>query len=203
MLRRALPTAALGSALALGVTGWCGDARAQNIDEGVRFKSVLIQGNPLGFIIGRYSLDLEYVLAPHHAIHATAIFYYALPGTDDQLSGPGAELGYRFYTGRYGPHGFFAGASFLVGEYEYIHGNPNGVVLDPSNDTQYVQLGGAIDAGYQLIVLENLAVGAGVGGQYTVDTIAPNFEFQNHPYHDLFYGAGLRPRVLLQIGAAF
>jgi hypothetical protein len=36
-----------------------------------------------------------------------------------------------------------------------------------------------------------------------VDTIEPRFEYPNHPWHDLLYGWGLRPRALLSIGAAF
>jgi hypothetical protein len=178
-------------------------APAEEIDEGVRFKSVLVQGNPLGFAIGRYSADLEYLPAPHHAMHLTPLYEYALPGTDDQLTGFGAEIGYRFYTGWHGPHGFFAGASFLVGEFEYIHGNPMQVVGDTANDTQFVQLGGALDVGYQAIILGNFCFGLGGGVQYTVDTTQPKFEYQNHPWHDLVYGWGLRPRILLQVGAAF
>ena len=44
-------------------------ARAEELDEGVPFKSVALQGNPLGLVIGRYSADLEYLPAPHHALH--------------------------------------------------------------------------------------------------------------------------------------
>jgi hypothetical protein len=78
-----------------------------------------------------------------------------------------------------------------------------GVPLDAPEDTSYVQLGGAIDAGYQMVILGNFAVGAGIGAQYTADTTQPTFEYQNHPLHDLLYGWGLRPRVLLSVGAAF
>ena len=178
-------------------------ARADDLDEGVRFKSALIQGNPLGFAVGRYSADFEFLPAPHHALHATPLYYYALPGTDDQLTGFGAEIGYRFYTGWHGPHGFFAGASFLVSELEYIHGNPGNVAGETANDTVFVQLGGAIDVGYQWIVLENFCIGVGGGAQYTIDTTQPTFESENHAWHDLVYGWGLRPRVLVQVGAAF
>jgi len=178
-------------------------ARAEDLDGEPRFKSVGVQGNPLDFIIGRYSLDLEYLPVPHHALHLTSYYEYALPGTDDQLTGFGGELGYRFYTGEHGPQGFFAGASFLVAELEYIHGNPVPIPHDQANDTQFVQLGGAVDVGYQLVFQGSFAVGAGVGLQYTADTVTPQFEYDSHPWHDLVYGAGLRPRALLQVGAAF
>jgi len=202
-LQRAASGAAFVATLVSALLTLQGPARAEDLDGEPRFKSVGVQGNPLAFIIGRYSIDLEYLPAPHHALHATPFFEYALPGVDDQLSGFGGEVGYRFYTGEHGPHGFFAGASLLVSELEYIHGNPRGVPLDTANDTQYVQLGGAIDVGYQIIVLGNFCAGAGAGLQYTFDTISPTFEYSSHPWHDLVYGAGLRPRALLQVGAAF
>jgi hypothetical protein len=180
-----------------------GAAHAEDIDEGVRFKSIALQGNPLGFAIGRYSADLEYLPEPHHALHLTPFGYYALPGVSDRLSGFGGELGYRWYSGSHGPHGFFLGASFIAGELEYVHSASLPEPLDVSDDTQYVELGGAIDGGFQMIVLGNFAVGVGAGAQYVVNTVEPHFEFASHPRHDLLYGSGLRPRALLSIGAAF
>jgi hypothetical protein len=178
-------------------------ARADDIDEGIRFKSVAVQGNPLGFAIGRYSVDLEYLPESHHALHLTPFGMYGLPGVSDQLTGFGAEMGYRWYSATHGPEGVFLGASFVAAELEYQHTSSAPPPLDVSNDTQFVELGGALDAGYQVIVLGNLALGAGVGAQYMVDTIQPRFEFASHPWHDLLYGWGLRPRALLSVGAAF
>jgi hypothetical protein len=201
-----LPAAVLVALLvALVVAGVCDpcDARADSIDEGIRFKSVALQGNPLGFAIGRYSADLEYLPEPHHAFHVTPFGVYALPGVADQLTGFGGEIGYRWYSGMHGPHGVFLGASFVAAELEYQHTSSAPPPFDISNDTQFVELGGAIDAGYQVIALGNLAVGAGVGAQYIVDTIEPRFEFASHPWHDFVYGWGLRPRALLSVGAAF
>ena len=180
-----------------------GEARADDLDEGVPFKSVAVQGNPLGLAIGRYSADLEYLPVPHHALHFSPVGYFALPGVADELTGFGAEMGYRWYSGLYGPHGFFLGASFIALSLQYIHGALPGVPLDSPEDTSFVQLGGAIDAGYQVVILGNFAAGAGIGAQYTADTTQPTFEYQTHPLHDLLYGWGLRPRVLLSLGAAF
>jgi hypothetical protein len=179
-------------------------ARAEDIDEGVSFKSVAVQGNPLGLVIGRYSADLEYLPAPHHAFHLTPVGYFALPGVADELTGFGAEVGYRWYSGQYGPHGFFVGASFVAMSLRYLHAAQQGVTLDPPQDTSYVQLGGALDVGYQIVFLGNFAAGAGVGVQYTTDsTQAPTFETPNHSLNDLLYGPGLRPRIVLSLGAAF
>jgi len=178
-------------------------ALAEDVDEGVPFKSVGVQGNPLGFAIGRYSADLEFLPQPHHALHLTPVAYYALPGTDDQLTGFGGEVGYRWYSGAHGPHGAFVGASILAGEYQYIHSTTSTSPFDVPDSTQFLSLGGAIDGGFQAIILGNLALGAGAGVQYTADTTQPHFEFVNHPWHDLLYGWGLRPRVLCSVGAAF
>jgi hypothetical protein len=197
MRRRLL---ALGTAW--GAATWAGNAGAQDLDEGVRFKSVAVQGNPLGVVIGRYSADLEYLPAPHHALHLTPVGYFALPGVADQYFGYGAEIGYRWYSGVDGPTGFFLGGSVLVGSFTYVHTAQPGLPGDVSDDTTFAQVGGAIDAGYQLVFLGNFAVGAGVGLSYTVDTASPTFEVGNHD-DDLLYGAGLRPRLLLSIGAAF
>jgi hypothetical protein len=194
---------ALAIALAFGAASGDRLARAEEIDEGIRFKSIAVQGDPLGLAIGRYSADLEYLPEPHHALHVTPFGVYALPGVADQLTGLGGEVGYRFYSGAHGPHGVFAGASFIAAELEYQHAATAPPPFDLSNDTQFVELGGAIDAGYQVIVLGNFAVGAGVGAQYIVDTIRPHFEFASHPVHDLLFGWGLRPRILLSVGAAF
>jgi hypothetical protein len=190
--------AAVGAALAGPVT-----AHAEELDEGIAFKSVSLRGNPLGMVIGRYSADLEYLPAPHHALHLSPIGYYSLPGVADELIGFGAEGGYRWYSGQYGAHGFFVGASFIALSLEYIHGAVPGVPLDSPDDTQFVQLGGAVDAGYGIIVLGSFTASAGIGAQYTVDTAQPHFEFPSHPLHDLLFGSGLRPRLLLSVGAAF
>jgi hypothetical protein len=187
-------------ALALSLDG---AARADDLDEGVPFKSVALQANPLGLIIGRYSADLEYLPVPHHALHFTPVGYFALPAVSDELTGFGAEMGYRWYSGLYGPHGFFLGASFIALSLQYIHGALPGVPLDAPQDTSFVQLGGAIDAGYQVVILGNLAVGAGVGVEYTADTTQVTFEPQSHAMESFLYGWGLRPRALLSIGAAF
>ncbi len=197
------PATPVSGALLLAALATPPAARAQDIDEGIRFKSIAVQGNPLGLAIGRYSADLEFLPEPHHAVHVTPFGMYALPGVADQITGFGGEIGYRWYSGTHGPHGVFLGASFVAAELEYQHTSTAPPPLDLSNDTQFVELGGAIDAGYQAILLGNFAVGAGVGAQYTVDTIEPRFEFANHPWHDFAYGSGLRPRALLSVGAAF
>ena len=212
MLSRSTRAALVPSAVPLALVGACalglgllqdGTARAEELDEGVAFKSVALQGNPLGMVVGRYSADLEYLPLPHHALHLSPVAYFALPGVSDELTGFGAELGYRWYSGVDGPEGFFLGGSFVALSLRYLHGALAGVAFDSPEDTSFVQLGGAIDAGYQVVILGNFAAGAGIGAMYTADTVQPHFEYLNHPMHDLLYGSGLRPRLLLSVGAAF
>ena len=193
---------ALGALVASVVLGCAGSAHAEDIDGGVRFKSVDLQGNPLGVVIGRYSLDLEYLPLPHHALHLTPVGYFALPGWADQYFGYGAEIGYRWYSGVDGPQGFFVGGSALVGSFTYVHTAQPEVPLDMSDNTTFAQLGAAVDVGYQIVCLGNFAVGAGAGLSFTHDTQTPHFEAGN-THDDLLYGAGLRPRALLSVGAAF
>jgi hypothetical protein len=205
MARGAPPFALAMLAALLSAGVWLAprSARAEDIDGEVSFKSVGLRGNPLGVVIGRYSADLEYLPVPHHALHLSPVGYFALPGVSDELIGFGAELGYRYYSGAHGPEGFFVGGNFIALSLEYIHGTVEGIPLDAPDDTAFVRLGGAVDVGYQVIVLGNFAAGAGVGVEYTVDSQSPHFEYPTHTWHDLFFGAGLRPRVLLSLGAAF
>jgi hypothetical protein len=178
-------------------------ARADDIDPGVRFKPLAVQGNPIAFAVGRYGADIEYLPLPHHALHLTGFYYFAFPGVDDQFTGPGGELGYRWYSGDDGAHGWFVGGSFVAGQYEYQHTPLLPTVLDPGSDTKFVALGGAVDAGFQLVAFGNLAVGAGAGLQYVHYTIEPTFEPGGSTLRDLAYGSGLRPRLLCSVGAAF
>jgi hypothetical protein len=182
---------------------WAHPARADDIDEGEPFRSIGILGEPLAIALGRYALDLEYLPAPHHAIHLTAVGYYALPGPTDTFQGFGGEAGYRWYSGNHGPEGFFVGGSFLLGGYEYAHTTPNPSPVDLPYSTQFVSVGGAIDAGFQWIFFGNFAVGAGAGVQYTVDTTPPQFSSVNYSWQKLIYGPGVSPRVLVSIGTAF
>ena len=178
-------------------------ARADDIDPGVRFKPVAVQGNPFAFVVGRYGADIEYLPLPHHALHLTAFYYEAFPGTDAVFSGPGGEVGYRWYSRDDGPHGLFVGASVVAGQYEYAHTPEVPTMFDPGSDTKFVAIGGALDAGYQLVTFGNFALGVGAGVQYVHYTIEPTFEPGASGWTSFAYGSGLRPRVLCSVGAAF
>ena len=199
-VRAPLVLALLGAAAALPGTARAAD----DIDPGVHFKPVALQGNPISFAVGRYGADVEYVFAPHHALHLTGFYYYAFPGVDDLFQGPGGEVGYRWYSGIDGAHGFFVGASAVAGQYEYSHTPEQPTTLDPGSDTKFVAIGGALDAGYQLVAFGNFALGAGAGLQYLHYTIEPTFEpGPSAGWTSFAYGSGLRPRLLCSVGATF
>ena len=182
------------------------------VEEEPRTPTLALELNPLGVAIGRFSGNLEFLIATHHAAVLSPHYYYAYPGQDDQLTGGGVELGYRYYTGKYGPHGWFFGASFLYGQYTYVHTSANLVQgtcvafvarADCPDNTTYDAYGGALDVGYQLLLRQHLVVGAGLGVQYVAFSQQPTFETQSNSHQDLLYGSGLRPRFLLEIGGRF
>lgn len=176
------------------------------VPEGPHPDTVALQMNPLAIAAGRFSATLEYVLQTHHAAVASPIYYWAFPGPADTFDGGGVEVGYRYYTGRRGTNGFFAGASFLFGDYRFKHSVPtlrgtDGSFFDGANETDFQSYGGAIDAGYKALLWDTFVVGAGIGAQYTVFTLQPDWTKSTR--EDLVYGSGLRPRVLLEAGGAF
>lgn len=156
--------------------------------------------NPLGLFVGRYSITLEYQPVLHHAITLNP-FYNHTQITDTvtdynygTLSGGGAELGYRFYTGRKGPNGFFVGPSFLFGSYT---ASRTGVP-----DDSFTSVGGAVDFGGQGVVGPGVIIGGGFGIQYTKTSHELNTDNLNLA-SVLVAEGGTRPRFLFSVGYAF
>jgi hypothetical protein len=193
----ASPARAEGEASPLGkVPPWF-------IPEGEPMKTVAVEMNPLGVAIGLFSANLEYMLAPHHGVIVSPHYYFAIPGIDDQITGGGVELGYRYYTGLYGPEGWFLGGSVLYGSYRYQYRVPVDTTgLDKPDDTSYDAWGGAIDGGYQVLLYKHMVIGAGVGVMYRYFDEQPSYEVYERGLHDVLYGSGLRPRILLSFGGA-
>ena len=173
--------------------------RAESPDEPHPFTLLF---NPIGVFIGRYSIQAEYQPVLHHAITLTP-FYNHTPVTmtvDGQetdlgsLNGGGAELGYRYYTGRKGPNGFFVGPSLLFASYK---SSQSGV-----QDDSFTSFGAAVDVGGQAVIGSGFVIGGGFGLQWTKtshDINTDNFNFASA----LIAGDGVRPRLLFSIGYAF
>lgn len=150
--------------------------------------------NPLSLLVDRYGASLEVMLASHHAVVAGAYYVYCATNSDSAnlFEGVGGELGYRFYLGRNGPRGFYVGPSFSIAALT--------AVPQAGPSVGYLDLGGALDLGYQALVADRVLVGIGAGAQYTVAT--RSFPQQEVPA-SVYANGGLRPRVSLAIGVAF
>jgi hypothetical protein len=176
--------------------------------QGPEAKRVAIALNPLALAIGRYSIQGEYLVSLHHAVTLNP-FYTNAPvrvtvGSQEvdggSLTGFGTELGYRYYSGRKGPEGFFVGPSLLFGSFS--QSGATGISGRPATSDSFVAYGGAIDIGGQGIVGPGIVLGAGVGLQYTAtseDITTSNLNLASA----IIAGGGLRPRFLLHAGFAF
>jgi hypothetical protein len=166
-----------------------------------------IEWNPLSLLaIGKLSANLVAVPVDHHAVvlspfyvsvSTAPISVYDDAGNETRLpkqtfSGFGGEFGYRYYLDRGGPRGFFAGPSLLL----------SSLTAQTANGTRtpYLDYGFAMDAGYQALVAERIALCLGAGVQYTdTSKSIPNQQFPANVYAN----RGLRPRLLLSFGWAF
>jgi hypothetical protein len=206
---RALASSAFALALVVApTTALAEDYPVWFVPEGEPMKNLALEANPLAIAVGRYSLTLEVMLAPHHAIEITPYVYFAVPAGNTEVDAYGGEIGYRYYTGRHGPEGWFLGGSLGFGAFEYQHIAPtvrrasDGLLLDDSVTTQYDQVSAAIDAGYQVILQEHVVVGVGAGVEYRYLTLDPGFQPYDHDAQWLAYGPGFRPRLLFSMGGA-
>jgi hypothetical protein len=146
---------------------WSGSATADASDDAAQDASeprakheplhrVAFELNPLGLLVGRYSASAEALLAPHHGVIVTP--YYSRTVTDTVHEAGGAELGYRFFTGRTGPVGFTFGPSAFV-----QWGNDWQTFPAHGNRTEGV----AFDVGGQTLLWDHILVGGGLGVGYT------------------------------------
>ncbi len=174
--------------------------------EGERFRNLAIEIYPVGFVIGRYALGIEYMLTTHHALTLAPHISYTLLGRSDLLNGVGAELGYRyFFRTTAGPDGFFVGGAFTFGHYRYYDyadvscGAPTCPLV--FNDDK-LQFGGALESGFQALMGPLLL---GVGGGVEVRASEKEFTFEpaSAQVLNLVIGSGIRPRVFVTMGAAF
>jgi hypothetical protein len=183
--------------------------RTKKDDEDDEHKAFALVFNPLGIFIGHYSVELQYLPIPHHALvlnpHFDHVSADVSQGTGTRrityqqgFTGFGTELGYRFYTSGKGAAGFYAGASFLFGYYSTSVSGASSGASSPS--VGFTTLGGAIDIGGQAIVGPGVIVGGGFGLQYT----SASEDFSNLPLTAaILAGGGIRPRFLLSVGYAF
>jgi len=166
-------------------------------------------------LFGLAKVSFDVVIAPlaHHAIvvspfyantSTAPIWTYDPSGNNpvvlpqQKFEGFGGELGYRYYFGDGGLRGVFVGPSFIIGAFTATAQN--------TSQTQFLQLGGAVDVGYQALVADCVSLGAGVGLQYTFADVtggaASSIPNQQYPAR-VYANGGVFPRLLLSIGWAF
>ena len=155
--------------------------------------------------LGKLSMNL--VLAPleHHALILSP--FYALTRTtpvttyDDNSNptqlpvqtfrGYGTELGYRYYAGRGGLRGFFAGPSLIISSFTATAQN--------GDKTHYLDYGIAGDIGYQALVVDRISLSLGLGLQYTTTSKAIPEQML---WAKVFANTALLPRALISVGYA-
>ena len=168
------------------------------------YKHFSIVANPLALTIGRYSVQVEWLPALHHALTLNPFYTHVSAGTlttngvDEDLgtfSGGGAELGYRFYSGKKGPNGFFVGPSVLFGDYSQSGGG--------GSNGSFTSVGGAIDIGGQGVVGPGIVIGGGFGLQWTKNSKDYGSTSDLNWASAIVAGGGTRPRFLFTVGYAF
>lgn len=173
-------------------------------------RTLTIEWSPVDLIIARLSGSIVVVPGDHHALvlrpfytwvstvpYATQIdaegntLPYVLDVLSQSFHGYGAELGYRYYLDKGGPRGFFAGPSLLVASITGKAGN--------GSETPFLDLGAAVDVGYEALVADTIAITLGAGLQYSLPT--KSIPTQQWPA-SIDANEGVRPRVLVSLGYA-
>lgn len=123
-----------------------------------------IRFNPLPFFVSRLSVDLEFMLAPHHALvvspnitfhkfafHRSDTIAYGLGYATDDSAGFGGEVGYHYWVHRH-LQGIYLGPSLVLG-----------ATLPPTPAKTFAYYGGAFDVGYQYLFSNGFTLNGGGG----------------------------------------
>jgi hypothetical protein len=164
-----------------------------------------VELNPIALFIDRLSANVEMAPADHHALVLAPYYFntrtaafasvsgdFPVAHPSQHFEGVGGEIGYRYYAGRGGLRGFFAGPSFILASVKATDG--------AGGNTSLMTYAGAVDVGWQALVADDWVVSLGGGGEYTFtsrtvpDQQAPAAYYAN---------SGLHPRALAAVGYAF
>ncbi len=162
-------------------------------------------GRPAQGGLGKLSANVVIAPLEHHAIivspfyvltRTTPITIFDADANPTRLpiqtfSGYGTELGYRYYSGRGGLRGFFAGPSLIFGAFT--------ATAENGSKTPYLDYGFAVDAGYEALVVDRVALSLGAGLQYTTpDKHIP----EQMLWAKVFANSVVLPRFLVSVGYA-
>jgi len=145
-------------------------------------RTISLRLNPLPFFLSRLSVDLEFMLAPHHALfaspsltfhkfafHRSDVITYGLGYAGDNASGIGGEVGYHYWVHRQ-LEGIYLGPALVFGE------------TTPNPGKAFGYYGAAFDVGYQYLFPNGFTLegGGGIlvtGASGTTAHAAPRFLF--------------------------
>ncbi len=203
------PIAWVAAAMAIGIVGVAGPARAQVApDVGAAAKPAAepeerphkpytVLFNPLSAAVGRYSFDLIYLPVRHHAIVLNPFGQFISAetgGTKTSYSNYGAEIGYRLFTGSRGANGFFIGPFATYTAYN-TETTVNGV---GSGSASFSAYGVGADLGGMHVFDFGLTIGGGVGVMYLRGSGGEGTATSSTVKVE-----GVLPRFLLSIGYSF
>jgi hypothetical protein len=179
---------------------------------------VTVEYNPLALIVGKLSANVVVVPTDHHSLVLSPFYAWTATvpicvatnsgtsSSDCGLSPPqpsatlprqtfqgfGGEIGYRYYLGKGGPRGFFAGPSFVIASMT--------AKAQDSSRTSFWDLGLALDVGYEALIADRVALALGGGAQYVATT--KSIPDQQLPAA-VYANSAVRPRLLVSLGYAF
>ncbi len=176
-------------------------------DEGQplpKLKHVAITANPLSIIIGRWSVNFEYLPARHHAIIVVPSLW-TMSATSNINSDKnessfrylGGELGYHFYTGNRGANGFFIGPSLVYMNMKVTDKSTTsaGTTETSASSSLY---GVALDIGGQYVAKSGFTIGGGGGVMWV--KVKDDTKGTSEPSVKV---SGTLPRFLFTIGYSF
>jgi hypothetical protein len=174
-------------------------------------RTLTIEWNPLTLFIDRVSFNVVIAPGDHHALvlspfytwsstipYGTSIdsngntLGYTLNVESQSFKGFGGELGYRYYFSTGGPRGFFVGPSVILAGITATAGD--------GAQTSFLDVGVAVDAGYEALIANCIALSGGLGAQYVFTT--KSIPQQQLPAA-IYANNDLRPRLNLSVGYAF
>jgi hypothetical protein len=178
--------------------------------------TLAVRVSPLPLLYATTSLEIELFVSRHLGIvvspQYTSSTTSSAPTIDNDyqtsvetFQGVGSELGVRVYPAGMskGTAAFFFGPSAILGGYEWSSTIPS--VL-PSK-VGLTRAGLAADLGVSYVAPFGLALAGGAGVQYATNSGDPDFgrggSTADGILEALFYGSGVRPRLLLSLGLAF
>lgn len=183
------------------------EASADVDDEGQpmpKLKRFAITANPLSIVVGRWSVNFEYLPARHHAIIVvpslwtmSATSNFGSDKTESSFRYLGGELGYHFYTGNRGANGFFVGPSLVYMNMKVTDTSTTSAGTTEASASSSLY-GMALDIGGQHVAKNGFTIGGGAGLMWV--KVQDDTKGSSEPSVKV---SGTLPRFLFTIGYSF